>query len=104
MELSRRLIPDRGEFIDALRALRRGHILVRISDLSGGTCINGVPLFHSFDTLREWGLIDEFHNPQGFKHAHYYRLSESGTAFAERAIAAWRGRPLLQRLAMRFIG
>ena len=43
-------------------------------------------------------------NPQGFAGVRYYRLSERGREFAERACGNWRSRPLLQRLAIRLAG
>lgn len=98
------IIPDRGEFIDALQALRRGRILVRVSDFSGGCTLDGAPLYSAHRTLLEYGLVREFDNPQGFAAVRYYRLSERGADFAERACEAWRRRPLLQRLAMRLAG
>jgi hypothetical protein len=35
---------------------------------------------------------------------HCYRLSQRGQAFADQACAAWKRRPLLQRLAVRLTG
>lgn len=98
------IIPDRGEFIDALHALRRGRVLVRVSDFSGGCTLDGAPLYSAHRTLLDYGLIREFANPQGFGAVRYYRLSERGRDFAERACANWRQRPLLQRLAVRLAG
>jgi hypothetical protein len=98
------IIPDRGEFIDALRVLRRGHVLVRVSDLSGGCMLDGAPLYTAQRTLLQYQLLDEFDNPQGFPGVRYYRLSARGRAFAERACDSWRRRPLLQRLAVRLTG
>ena len=37
----RTIIANRGEFVDALRALRRGHVLVRASESWGGCSIDG---------------------------------------------------------------
>ena len=98
------IIPDRGEFIDALRVLRKGRVLVRVSDSSGGCVLDGAPLYSAHLTLIDYGLIREFHNPQGFGSVRYYRLSERGRDFAERACENWRRRPLLQRLAVRLAG
>ena len=99
-----RIIPDRAEFIDALALLRRGHVLVRAAEGRGTCLLDGGIVYHSWDTLSRYGLIDEFHNPEGFPHASYYRLSERGRGFAERACQAWRARPLWQRLAVRLTG
>ncbi|HOM13585.1 MAG TPA: hypothetical protein PLB41_09730 [Rubrivivax sp.] len=98
------IIPDRGEFIDALHALRKGRVLVRVSDISGGCTLDGAPLYSAHRTLLAYGLVREFDNPQGFASVRYYRLSERGRDFAERACEAWRRRPLLQRLAVRLAG
>ena len=76
------IIPDRGEFIDALRVLRKGRVLVRVSDISGGCVLDGAPLYSAHRTLIDYGLIREFHNPQGFGSVRYYRLSERGRDFA----------------------
>mgnify|MGYP000867323379 FL=1 len=101
---SRRIIPDRAEFIDALRLLRRGHILVRTGESPGGCLLDGGVVYHSYPTLLEYGLIDEFHNPRGFAQAHYYRISARGREFGERACQAWPQRPLLPRMAVRLTG
>lgn len=101
---SRRIIPDRAEFVDALRLLRRGHILVRASSEPGGCLLDGGIVYHSYPTLLQYGLIDEFRNPRGFPHARYYRISERGRDFADRACHAWQQRPLLQRVAVRLTG
>ena len=98
------IIPNRGEFIDALHALRKGRVLVRVSDISGGCTLDGAPLYSAHRTLLAYGLVHEFHNPQGFSSVRYYRLSERGRDFADRACEAWRRRPLLQRLAVRLAG
>ena len=99
-----RIIPDRGEFIDALRVLRQGRVLVRVSDISGGCMLDGAPVYSAHRTLIAYGLVREFDNPQGFPGVRYYRLSERGRDFAERACESWRRRPLLQRLAVRLAG
>jgi hypothetical protein len=101
---ARRIIPDRGEFIDALRVLRKGRVLVRVSDISGGCRLDGAPLYSAHRTLIAYGLIREFDNPQGFPSVRYYQLSERGRDFADRACENWRQRPLLQRLAVRLAG
>ena len=98
------IIADRAEFIDALSLLRRGRVLVRVADISGGCMLDGAPLYSAHRTLIDYGLIREFDNPQGFHNVRYYRLSERGRDFAERACENWRRRPLLQRLAVRLAG
>ncbi|HMO48609.1 MAG TPA: hypothetical protein PKB14_21605 [Rubrivivax sp.] len=98
------IIPDRGEFIDALQALRRGRVLVRVSGFSGGCTLDGAPLYSAHRTLLDYGLVREFDNPQGFAAVRCCRLSERGRDFAERCCEAWRRRPLLQRLAVRLAG
>lgn len=98
------IIANRGEFIDVLHALARGHVLVRVSDLSGGCTIDGSVVYHSYEPLSRYGLIREFHNPQGFSAARYYRLTDAGREFARRACGAWRRRPLLERAAVRLVG
>jgi hypothetical protein len=98
------IIPDRGEFIDALQALRRGHVLVRVSDISGGCVLDGAPLYTAHRALLKYELLSEFSNPHGFAHVQYYRLNERGRDFAERACHSWRRRPLLERLAVRLAG
>ena len=98
------IIADRAEFIDALSLLRRGHVLVRASDGAGGCLLDGGIVYHSWEPLSRFGLIDEFDNPDGFPHAQYYRLSDRGRDFADRACAKWRRRSLWQRLAVRFTG
>lgn len=101
---SPRIIPDRGEFVDVLSRLARGHVLVRTGEGSNGCVIDGGIVYHSYPTLERYGLIDEFSNPHGFEHVRYFRLSERGRAFADKACTAWRQRPLLERLAMRLAG
>ncbi len=98
------IIADRGEFIDALNRLRRGHVLVRTSNSSGGCVLDGGIVYRSYEPLVLYGLIDEYKNPQGFEHASYYRLTPRGRDFAEKACQAWRQRPLWQRLAVRLAG
>lgn len=99
-----RIIPDRGEFIDALRALRRGHLMVKLADRPGACLIDGGIVYHSMPTLVRYGLVQRFDNPDGFPEVEYYRLSREGFAFAEKALGTWRRRPLLERLAVRLAG
>ncbi len=96
------IIADRAEFIDALNLLRSGHVLVRPGQGSDACLLDGGVVYHSWETLARYGLIDRFDNPAGFPHASYYRLSERGRSFAERACQAWRALPLWQRVAVRF--
>lgn len=98
------IIADRGEFVDVLHALHRGHVLVKVSDFSGCCTIDGGIAYRSYDTLARYGLIDEFENPAGFPAVQYYRLTDRGREFAARACQAWRRRPLLERVAVRLIG
>ncbi|HNU11334.1 MAG TPA: hypothetical protein PKJ45_08210 [Rubrivivax sp.] len=100
----RTIIAHRGEFVDALHLLRKGHVLVRVSEAAGGCVLDGSPVYHSYPTLARYDLIREFDNPHGFANARYYRLTERGREFADRACKAWRRRPLWQRLAMRLTG
>lgn len=98
------IIPDRGEFVDALRALRRGSVMVRLGDRPGACWIDGGPVWRSAPTLLRYGLVQRFDNPEGFEGAEYYRLSRAGRDFADRALSTWRQRPLLERLAVRLAG
>ncbi len=98
------IIADRGEFIDALQSLSQGHVLVRTGDAAGDCVLDGAIVYRSYATLERYGLIREFHNPQGFANARYFRITPSGRAFADRACRAWRSQPLWQRLAVRFTG
>jgi hypothetical protein len=94
-------IANLGEFIDTLRSLSLGNVMVRLSDSAGGCVLDGAVVYHSYETLRAWGLIYEFKNPRGFPHAQYYRLTDAGREFAERAWREWVTRPLWQRMALR---
>jgi hypothetical protein len=99
-----RIIPHRGEFIDALRLLLRGHVLVRASECSWGCMLAGAHLYHSWPTLHAYGLVDEFDNPDGFAGVRYYRISERGRDFAARACMRWHQLHPLQRVAVRLAG
>ncbi|MFM2342598.1 MAG: hypothetical protein RLZZ592_2251 [Pseudomonadota bacterium] len=93
-----------GEFIDTLALLRGGHIIV-VMDPDKRTCVlDGMGLQWSFRTLEAYGLIAEFANPVGFEGLRYYRLTDAGRDFADRALAAWRARPWHQRLMLRLRG
>ena len=98
------LVADRGEFIDALHLLNQGHVLVRAGEGSGDCVLDGATVYRSFAVLQRYGLIAEFHNPLGFAQVRYYRITRAGQHFADRALAAWRRRPLWQRLAVRLLG
>ena len=98
------IIPDRAEFVDALRLLLKGRVLVRAGEGPGRCVLDGEIVYRSYDTLVRYGLISEFDNPEGFPQFGYYRLTERGREFATRACTAWRRRPLWQRLAVRLTG
>ena len=98
------IVADRGEFIDALRHLSRGRVLVQVGADGERWGIDGCELYHSGPTLQRYGLVDEFDNPGGFAGMRYYRLSEAGRAFADRALSEWRRRPLWARLMTRLVG
>jgi hypothetical protein len=93
-----------GEFIDALAALRRGRVVV-VMDAEARLCVlDGSPLLWSFRLLCDYHLIVEYDNPAGFEGLRYYRLTEIGQAFADKALAAWRARAWHERLAIRLFG
>jgi len=98
------IIADRGEFIDALRLLRKGHVLVNLGGISDDFVLNGHQLFSVQRTLIDYGLVQQFDNPDGFANVRYYRLSERGCEFAERACEQWRRQTIWQRLMARLIG
>lgn len=100
----RAIIADRAEFVDVLRLLHKGHVLVQASDCAGGSVVDGAVVYHSTPTLLRYGLIDSFDNPQGFPGVRYYRITSRGREFATRADRAWRSRPIWQRLAVRLTG
>ena len=99
-----RIIAHRGEFVDALRLLLRGHVLVRASDCSWGCMLAGAHLYHSWPTLDQYGLVEEFDNPGGFAGVRYYRISDRGREFATRACTRWQQLHPLQRAAVRLAG
>ncbi len=98
------IIPDRGEFVDALRLLCQGHVLVHVGNLVSGCVLDGSMVYRSHRTLLRYGLIREFDNPNGLPNTSYYRITERGREFADRVFAAWRRLPVWQRLAMRLLG
>jgi hypothetical protein len=85
---SDRLIADRTEFAEALQSLRRGHLLLRIGDSASGCVLDGTAVYHSFHTLKAYGLIDKYDNPKGFPGVEYFRISEEGQRFAQRVLDA----------------
>ena len=97
-------IPDRGEFVDVLRALRRGHVLVQAGNHAGGWVVDGGRVYSSFDPLLRYELVREYDNPEGFEHVRYFRLTPQGRDFADRALDAWRRRPFLERMMVRLVG
>jgi hypothetical protein len=99
-----RILVDRAEFVDSLQLLRRGHVLVRTGEQSGSCVIDGAIVYHSYPALVRYGLIGEFHNPEGFPGAQYFRLTSRGREFAQRVWAHWRSRSLWERLAVRLMG
>jgi hypothetical protein len=102
--MSTSILTSRGEFVDALAALRRGNVIVLLSPDSDTYVLDGVRLLWSFPSLRDYGLIAEFQNPQGFKGARYYGITDAGRHFADEALAAWHAKPLLERLTIRLLG
>ena len=101
--LSRPGIVAIGEFVDCLRHLLRGHVLVRVSDFAGWTSLAGSPVHHSFPALEAHGLIQEFDNPAGFVGVHYYRMTRAGREFAQAALRSWFTLPLRQRMLLRLM-
>lgn len=98
------IIPDRAEFVEALNLLRRGHLMVNLGDGANTKAIGGGMVHHSAATLLAYGLVDEVDNPDGFPGVRYYRISERGRQFADRAWTQWRSRPLLERAIVRLVG
>ncbi len=98
------IIADRAEFVDVLRLMRRGKVLVRASDSSGGCLLDGAVVYHSFEPLSRYGLIDELQVDPHQTRARCYRLTPRGRDFADRACAHWKRQPFLRRLAVRLAG
>jgi hypothetical protein len=92
-----------SEFIDALYALRQDCVLVVLDEAAKVCVLDGSQLLCSFPVLRDYGLIAEFENPDGFAPLRYFRLSEAGIDFADRALAAWAARAWHERLALRLL-
>lgn len=98
------LIADRAEFIDALKLLAKGHVMVHVGDSAHGIAIDGGRVRYSAGTLKRYGLVDEFDNPDGFPGVRYYRISDRGRQFADRAVVAWHSRRLWERALLRLVG
>lgn len=98
------IIADRGEFIDVLGALRRGHVLVRVGDVVSGWMIDARPVYRAHEPLARSGLIREVENPDGSPAVQYDRLTAQGREFADRACKAWQQRPWHERLWVRTLG
>lgn len=98
------IIPDRAEFIEALNLLRRGYLMVHLGEGANSKAIGGATVHHSAPALLDYGLVDEVDNPDGFAGVRYYRISDRGRQFADRAWAQWRSRPLLERALVRLVG
>jgi hypothetical protein len=98
------IIADRAEFAESLRSLRRGHVMVRMSEGVFGCCIDGAPVYHSFDTLRDYGLVEAFDNRFGFPGIEYWRITERGREFADRVWSRWRAHSPIERMVVRLTG
>lgn len=98
------MVADRAEFVDALRFLRNGHTLVVVNGMSMGCRLAGAPVFRSFPSLQQYGLIREIDNPEGFVGVRYFRITERGIQAAERLQAWWRERSMIERLLLRITG
>ena len=100
---ARSIILHLSEFIDALDALHQGQVIVVLDAEMRSCVLDGVQLLCAFQPLLDYGLVAEFDNPAGFPGLRYYRMTEVGTAFADKALAAWRARAWHERLAMRLL-
>lgn len=96
-------IVNLSEFIDALAALRRGRVIVVMDAETQACVLDGSWLMWSFRSLHDHGLVTEYDNPAGFEGLRYFRLTEIGRAFADKALAAWRARAWHERLAIRLL-
>jgi hypothetical protein len=92
-----------GEFIDALNALRHGHVLVKVSDASAGWLLNGAVLYTAHAPLLHYGLVQAFDNRDGFEGVQYFRITARGHAVCRDALRRWKRLPLLQRLWLRAV-
>lgn len=98
------IIPDRGEFIDVLKHMRRGRLLVRSGSDDPRCAIDGNLYYTALSPLLAYGLLQEVKQDDPGSRIHCYRLNGRGHAFAEKACEQWKRTPLLQRLAMRLAG
>ncbi len=98
------IIADRGEFVDVLNRLRRGHLLVQCGDGAGCCVLDGAVVYHAAPTLLAYGLLDPVQTPGMAPHMRCWRLSDRGRPFAERVWREWRRQPLWRRLAVRVTG
>lgn len=101
--VTRSIILNLSEFIDALAALSRGRVIV-VMDAETRTCVlDGARLMSTFRPLHDYGLIAEYDNPAGFEGLRYYRMTETGQQFADNALAVWQARRWHERLAIRLL-
>ena len=98
------IIPDRGEFIDVLKHMRRGSLLVQAARDDPRCVLDGSMYYTVLPPLQRYGLLQEVKQPDADTRMHCYRLSPRGRAFADRACEQWQRTPLLQRLAVRLAG
>lgn len=98
------IIPDRAEFVDALRQLRRGRVLVRAVQEAERCVLDGAMLYTAYTPLSQYGLLEEVKGPDERSQVYCYRLSARGREFADEACACWARQSLLQRLAVRLTG
>ena len=97
------IILNLSEFIDALAALRRGRVIVVMDTETRSCMLDGARLMSAFRPLHDYGLVAEYDNPAGFEGLRYFRMTESGTQFADDALAVWQARAWHERLAMRLL-
>jgi hypothetical protein len=95
------IIANRGEFIDVLRALARGSVIV-VAD--GHAVIDGNMIYFSLPVLIKYGLVENFENPEGFENVVYLRCTKRGHEFTYKVSSEWERKPVLERLAIRFFG
>ena len=98
------IILDRGKFIDVLKHLRRGGVLVRAGPDGPRCALDGSMHHTALLPLLAHGLIEEVEQDDPDSGMHGDRLSDRGHAVAERACEQWKRTPLLQRLAVRMAG
>jgi hypothetical protein len=98
------IIPDRGEFIDALKHMRRGSVLVQAGRDDPRCVLDGSMYYTVLPPMQRYGLLQEVPQLDPESRMHCYRLNARGRAFAERAVEQWQRTPLLQRIAVRLAG